>query len=163
MRKILQRNEKVELNSFIDEFVKARQKYFTPGQEWLEAELAEEKISVYMDKAQLEKDLDELVKTSLMYGKVRNLEMKIQVKKTADGAGICFSDNGVGNWRNKSICVTGKPGRGLETKKIWGVLSDSFLNDCLQYLITESVAFLYTIHMCNNRFCNQIRFIFYRI
>lgn len=30
MRKILQRNEKVELNSFIDEFVKARQKYFTP-------------------------------------------------------------------------------------------------------------------------------------
>ena len=34
-----------------------------------------------MDKAQLEKDLDELVKTSLMYGKVRNLEMKIQVKK----------------------------------------------------------------------------------
>ena len=119
--KTLLRNEKVELNSFIDEFVKARQKYFTPGQEWLEAELAEEKISVYMDKAQLEKDLDELVKTSLMYGKVRNLEMKIQVKKTADGAGICFSDNGVGNWRNKSICVTGKPGRGLETKKIWGV------------------------------------------
>ena len=57
MRKILQRNEKVELNSFIDEFVKARQKYFTPGQEWLEAELAEEKISVYMDKAQLEKDV----------------------------------------------------------------------------------------------------------
>ena len=117
MRKILQRNEKVELNSFIDEFVKARQKYFTPGQEWLEAELAEEKISVYMDKAQLEKDLDELVKTSLMYGKVRNLEMKIQVKKTADGAGICFSDNGVGNWRNKSICVTGKPGRGLKQRK----------------------------------------------
>ena len=25
-------------------------------------------------------------------------------------------DNGAGNWRNKSICVTGKPGRGLETK-----------------------------------------------
>ena len=121
MRKILQRNEKVELNSFIEEFVKIRQKYFTPGQEWLEAELAEEKISVYTDKAQLEKDLDELIKTSLMYGKVRNLEMKIQVKKTADGAEICFSDNGAGNWRNKIICVTGKPSRGLETKKIWGV------------------------------------------
>lgn len=121
MRKILQRNEKVELNSFIEEFVKTRQKYFTPGQEWLEAELAEEKISVYTDKAQLEKDLDELIKTSLMYGKVRNLEMKIQVKKTADGAEICFSDNGAGNWRNKIICVTGKPSRGLETKKIWGV------------------------------------------
>ena len=121
MRRILQKNEKIELNSFMEEFVKARQKYFTPGQEWLEAELPQEKISVYMDKAQLEKDLDELVKTSLMYGKVRNLEMKIQVKKTADGAEICFSDNGAGNWRNKSICVKEKPGRDLETKKIWGV------------------------------------------
>ena len=40
---------------------------------------------------------------------------------TADGAEICFSDNGAGNWRNKIICVTGKPSRGLETKKIWGV------------------------------------------
>lgn len=121
MRRILQKNEKIELNSFIEEFVKARQKYFTPGQEWLEAELAQEKISVYMDKAQLEKDLDELVKTSLMSGKVQNLEMKIQVKKTADGAEICFSDNGAGNWRNKSICVTGKSGRSLEMKKNWGV------------------------------------------
>ena len=121
MRKILQRNEKVEINSFIDEFVKARQKYFTPGQEWIEAELAQEKISVYMDKAQLEKDLDELVKTSLMFGKVQNLEMKIQVKKTADGAEICFSDNGAGNWRNERICVTGKAGRSLEVKKNWGV------------------------------------------
>ena len=54
MRKILQRNEKVELNSFIEEFVKIRQKYFTPGQEWLEAELAEEKISVYMCKDQFD-------------------------------------------------------------------------------------------------------------
>ena len=121
MRKILQRNEKAEINGFIEKFVKARQKYFTPGQEWLEAELSQEKISVYMDKAQMEKDLDELVKTSLMYGKVQNLVMKIQVKKTADGAEICFSDNGAGNWRNKSICVTGKPGRSLEVKKNWGV------------------------------------------
>ena len=121
MRRILQKNEKIELNSFIEEFVKARQKYFTPGQEWLEAELAQEKISVYMDKAQLEKDLDDFVKTSLMYGKVQKLAMKIQVKKTADGAEICFSDNGAGNWRNERICVTGKSGRSLEMKKNWGV------------------------------------------
>ena len=80
----------------------------------------EHPIGSLMDTT-MEKDLDELVKTSLMYGKVRNLEMKIQVKKTADGAEICFSDNGAGNWRNKIICVTGKPSRGLETKKIWGV------------------------------------------
>jgi C4-dicarboxylate-specific signal transduction histidine kinase len=121
MRRILQKNEKIELNSFIEEFVKVRQKYFTPGQEWLEAELPQEKISVYMDKAQLEKDLDDFVKTSLMYGKVQKLVMEIQVKKTADGAEICFSDNGAGNWRNEKICVMGKPGRSLEMKKNWGV------------------------------------------
>ena len=121
MRKILQRNEKVELNSFIDEFVKARQKYFTPGQEWLEAELAEEKISVYMDKAQLEKDLDELVKTSLMYGKVRNLEMKIQVRKVAGGAEISYMDNGAGSWRCGRIYAPEKAGRAASPEKRWGV------------------------------------------
>ena len=121
MRKILQRNEKVELNSFIDEFVKARQKYFTPGQEWLEAELAEEKISVYMDKAQLEKDLDELVKTSLMYGKVRNLEMKIQVRKVAGGAEISYMDNGAGSWRCGRIYAPEKAGSAVSAEKRWGV------------------------------------------
>ena len=121
MRKILQRNKKVEINSFIEEFVKARQKYFTPGQEWLEAELAGEKISVYMDKAQMEKKLDELIKNSLAHGMVMNLEMKIQVKKTSDGAEICYSDNGAGTWRNRSISVAGKPGRSAETKRSWGV------------------------------------------
>ena len=45
MRKILQRNEKVEFNSFIEEFVKIRQKYFTPGrngwkQSWRRKRLA---------------------------------------------------------------------------------------------------------------------------
>ena len=121
MRKILQRNEKVELNSFIDEFVKTRQKYFTPGQEWLEAGLVEEKISVYMDKAQLEKDLDELVKTSLMYGKVRNLEMKIQVRKVAGGAEISYMDNGAGSWRCGRIYAPEKAGRAASPEKRWGV------------------------------------------
>lgn len=121
MRKILQRNQKVEINSFIDEFVKARQKYFTPGREWIQAELAGEKINVYMDKTQMERELDELVKNSLTYGKVQNLEMRLQVKKIADGAQICYSDNGAGDWRNKNICVAGKPGRSLEMKKNWGV------------------------------------------
>ena len=121
MRKILQRNEKVELNSFIEEFVKTRQKYFTPGQEWLEAGLVEEKISVYMDKAQLEKDLDELVKTSLMYGKVRNLEMKIQVRKVAGGAEISYMDNGAGSWRCGRIYAPEKAGRAASPEKRWGV------------------------------------------
>ena len=121
MRKILQKNEKVEVNSFIDKFVKDRQKYFTPGQEWIQAELAGEKISVYMDQAQVERELDELVKNSLAYGNVMNLEMNIQVKKTADGAEICYSDNGAGSWRNKSIFVAGVSGRSAAARRNWGV------------------------------------------
>ena len=121
MRKILQRNEKVELNSFVDEFVKAREKYFTPGQEWLTAELSREKINVCVDKAQLERELDELVKTSLTHGSVKNLEMKIQVKKKSDGAELCYSDNGAGNWRDRNIFVSGKVGRSVDIKRSWGV------------------------------------------
>ena len=121
MKKALAKIQKTEINTYIDEFVKARQKYFTPGQEWLEAELAEEKISVYMDKAQLEKDLDELVKTSLMYGKVRNLEMKIQVRKVAGGAEISYMDNGAGSWRCGRIYAPEKAGRAASPEKRWGV------------------------------------------
>ena len=42
MRKILSKTQKVELNTFIEQFVKARQKYFIPEKEWLEADLAGE-------------------------------------------------------------------------------------------------------------------------
>ena len=121
MRKILQRNETVEVNSFIDKFVKERQKYFTPGQEWIQAELSREKISVYMDKAQMERELDKLVKNSLAHGGVMNLEMKLQVKKTSDGAEICYSDNGAGSWRDRSIFVAGEAGRSAAEKRSWGV------------------------------------------
>lgn len=71
----------MELTVLSDEICKGKTEILYTRSGMAEAELAEEKISVYMDKAQLEKDLDELVKTSLMYGKVRNLEMKIQGEK----------------------------------------------------------------------------------
>ena len=53
MRKIVAKTQKVELNSFINEFVKTRQKFFTPDQEWIEADLSEEKIYVRIDEKQL--------------------------------------------------------------------------------------------------------------
>ena len=51
--KILSKTQKVELNTFIEQFVKARQKYFIPEKEWLEADLAGEEISAYIDKKEL--------------------------------------------------------------------------------------------------------------
>ena len=54
--------QKTEINTYIDEFVKARQKYFTDGQEWLEAKVTDEKIYVQIDQKQLEEELDDMIK-----------------------------------------------------------------------------------------------------
>ena len=77
MKKALAKIQKTEINTYIDEFVKARQKYFTVGQEWLEAKVTDEKIYVQIDRKQLEEELDDMIKISLQFGKVLPLEMKI--------------------------------------------------------------------------------------
>ena len=81
MKKALAKIQKTEINTYIDEFVKARQKYFTVGQEWLEAKVTDEKIYVQIDRKQLEEELDDMIKISLQFGKVhgqrcRKLEMR---------------------------------------------------------------------------------------
>lgn len=86
MKRALAKIQKTEINTYIDEFVKARQKYFTDGQEWLEAKVIDEKIYVQVDRKQLEEELDDMIKISLQFGKVLPLEMKIQVRKVAGGA-----------------------------------------------------------------------------
>ena len=121
MRKILSKTQKVELNTFIEQFVKARQKYFIPEKEWLEADLAGEEISAYIDKKELEGKMDELIRNSLEHGQVFPLKMQIRVRKTKDGAEICYLDNGTGNWRNKKIAVVGRTGRSMAEKKSWGI------------------------------------------
>lgn len=85
MKKALAKIQKTEINTYIDEFVKARQKYFTDGQEWLEAKVTDEKIYVQIDRKQLEEELDDMIKISLQFGRVLPLEMKIQVRKVAGG------------------------------------------------------------------------------
>ena len=121
MRKILSKTQKVELNTFIKQFVKDRQKYFLPEKEWLEADLAGEEISAYIDKKELEGKMDELIRNSLEHGQVFPLKMQIRVRKTKDGAEICYLDNGAGNWRNKKIAVVGRTGRSMAEKKSWGI------------------------------------------
>ena len=59
MKKALAKIQKTEINTYIDEFVKARQKYFTVGQEWLEAKVTDEKIYVQIDRKQLEEELED--------------------------------------------------------------------------------------------------------
>ena len=49
MRKVFDRTEKIELNSFVKDFVDLREKFFTPEQESLEAETREEELWVKAD------------------------------------------------------------------------------------------------------------------
>lgn len=125
MKKALAKIQKTEINTYIDEFVKARQKYFTDGQEWLEAKVTDEKIYVQIDRKQLEEELeeelDDMIKISLQFGRVLPLEMKIQVRKVAGGAEISYMDNGAGSWRCGRIYAPEKAGRAASPEKRWGV------------------------------------------
>lgn len=121
MKKALAKIQKTEINTYIDEFVKARQKYFTDGQEWLEAKVTDEKIYVQIDRKQLEEELDDMIKISLQFGRVLPLEMKIQVRKVAGGAEISYMDNGAGRWRCGRIYAPEKAGRAASPEKRWGV------------------------------------------
>ena len=121
MKNALAKIQKTEINTYIDEFVKARQKYFTVGQEWLEAKVTDEKIYVQIDRKQLEEELDDMIKISLQFGKVLPLEMKIQVRKVAGGAEISYMDNGAGSWRCGRIYAPEKAGRAASPEKRWGV------------------------------------------
>lgn len=62
MRKVFDRTEKIELNSFVKDFVNLREKFFTPEQESLEAETREEELWVKADKKQLEMELVSLIR-----------------------------------------------------------------------------------------------------
>ena len=112
MKKALAKIQKTEINTYIDEFVKARQKYFTVGQEWLEAKVTDEKIYVQIDRKQLEEELDDMIKISLQFGKVL---------KVAGGAEISYMDNGAGSWRCGRIYAPEKAGRAASPEKRWGV------------------------------------------
>lgn len=119
MRKVFDRTEKIELNSFVKDFVDLREKFFVSGQESLEAENREEELWVKADKKQLEMELDSLIKNSLIYGKAFPLKMKISVEKASEGARISYSDNGAGTWRSRQISVGKKGRQERETRENW--------------------------------------------
>ena len=122
MKKALAKIQKTEINTYIDEFVKARQKYFTDGQEWLEAKVTDEKIYVQIDRKQLEEELDDMIKISLQFGRVLPLEMKIQVRKVAGGAEISYMDNGAGSWR----CQVTHEGSDMEVYQVGKIIKERF-------------------------------------
>lgn len=121
MRRVFEKTQKVEIVEFIEEFVNTRKVFFTPGKEELLAELPEEKHYVWVDKIQLERELDALVRSSLESAKALPLQMKITVKNVMGEVQIGYEDNGAGTWRNRQIVFAGKPGKAVEKQRRWGV------------------------------------------
>ena len=92
---------KIELSSFIKNYVQAKQGLVETGKEELIEETKEITAEVAVDPEQLQRIFDNLLENSRKYGEKVPLKMKIGLRKTPGGILIRFSDNGVGVPENK--------------------------------------------------------------
>ena len=92
---------KIEISSFIKNYVQAKQGLMETGKEELVEETKEITAEVAVDPEQLQRIFDNLLENSRKYGEKVPLKMKIGLRKTPGGILIRFSDNGVGVPENK--------------------------------------------------------------
>lgn len=92
---------KIEISSFIKNYVQAKQGLMEAEKEELIEETKEITAEVAVDPEQLQRIFDNLLENSRKYGEKVPLKMKIGLRKTPGGILIRFSDNGVGVPENK--------------------------------------------------------------
>ena len=92
---------KIEISSFIKNYVQAKQGLMETGKEELVEETKEITAEVAVDPEQLQRIFDNLLENSRKYGEKVPLKMKIDLRKMPGGILIRFSDNGVGVPENK--------------------------------------------------------------
>ena len=92
---------KIELSSFIKNYVQAKQGLVENEKEELIEETKEITAEVAVDPEQLQRIFDNLLENSRKYGEKVPLKMKIDLRKMPGGILIRFSDNGVGVPENK--------------------------------------------------------------
>ena len=92
---------KIEISSFIKNYVQAKQGLMETGKEELVEGTKEITAEVAVDPEQLQRIFDNLLENSRKYGEKVPLKMKIGLRKTPGGILIRFSDNGVGVPENK--------------------------------------------------------------
>ena len=92
---------KIEISSFIKNYVQAKQGLMETGKEELVEETKEITAELAVDPEQLQRIFDNLLENSRKYGEKVPLKMKIGLRKTPEGILIRFSDNGVGVPENK--------------------------------------------------------------
>ena len=92
---------KIEISSFIKNYVQAKQGLMEAEKEELVEETKEITAEVAVDPEQLQRIFDNLLENSRKYGEKVPLKMKIGLRKTPGCILIRFSDNGVGVPENK--------------------------------------------------------------
>ena len=92
---------KIEISSFIKNYVQAKQGLMEAEKEELVEETKEITAEVAVDPEQLQRIFDNLLENSRKYGGKVPLKMKIDLRKMPGGILIRFSDNGVGVPENK--------------------------------------------------------------
>ena len=92
---------KIEISSFIKNYVQAKQGLMEAEKEELVEETKEITAEVAVDPEQLQRIFDNLLENSRKYGEKVPLKMKIDLRKMPGGILIRFSDNGVGVPENK--------------------------------------------------------------
>ena len=92
---------KIEISSFIKNYVQAKQGRMEAEKEELVEETKEITAEVAVDPEQLQRIFDNLLENSRKYGEKVPLKMKIDLRKMPGGILIRFSDNGVGVPENK--------------------------------------------------------------
>ena len=92
---------KIEISSFIKNYVQAKQGLMEAEKEELVEETKEITAEVAVDPEQLQRIFDNLLENSRKYGEKVPLKMKIDLRKMPGGILIRFSDNGEGVPENK--------------------------------------------------------------
>ena len=92
---------KIEISSFIKNYVQAKQGLMEAEKEELVEETKEITAEVAVDPEQLQRIFDNLLENSRKYGEKVPLKMKIDLRKMPGGILIRYSDNGVGVPENK--------------------------------------------------------------
>ena len=107
---------KIEIGTFIGQYVKGKQDFLEHDKEKLTAVTNGITAEVSVDPEQLQRIFDNLLENSRKYSEADPLEMKIELHPTPQGISICFMDNGVGVSEDKLPYIFDEFYRGDESR-----------------------------------------------
>lgn len=108
--------KKIDISDFIRNYVTGKQNLLDQKTEQLQADTGEISVDVCADPEQLQRIFDNLLENSRKYAERDLLKMVISLKRTPDGVGICFRDNGEGVPEEKLPYVFDEFYRGDESR-----------------------------------------------